>query len=167
MLSCSCFCYFVYNLFNTNPLLLIILSTGKYIDIEPHYLSMTSSYVFAASKENFYIWHFKTPKAHSSIEVPGRLYIFAIIFFFLSFFSQRVVRFYFQIFWFFFVCSKIWLCSFLTYKMSLMMLTLWKLFLELTVHKKEKQFYSRIGEGRPPRTPVPYWRHTHWCQWCL
>uniref|UniRef100_A0A0P4W8W7 WD repeat-containing protein 35 n=1 Tax=Scylla olivacea TaxID=85551 RepID=A0A0P4W8W7_SCYOL len=42
---------------------------SKYIDIEPHYLTMTSSYVFAASKENFYLWHFKTPKAHSSIEL--------------------------------------------------------------------------------------------------
>ncbi|MPC30130.1 WD repeat-containing protein 35 [Portunus trituberculatus] len=42
---------------------------SKYIDIEPHYLTMTSSYVFAASKENFYLWHFKTPKAHSSTEL--------------------------------------------------------------------------------------------------
>ncbi|XP_076068879.1 intraflagellar transport protein Oseg4 [Oratosquilla oratoria] len=44
---------------------------SKYIDIEPHYLTMTSNYVFAASKENFYLWHFKTPKAYSSIELAS------------------------------------------------------------------------------------------------
>lgn len=49
--------------------------TGKYIDIEPHYLAMTSSYVFAASKENFYLWHFKTPKAHSSIELISNRFL--------------------------------------------------------------------------------------------
>ena len=44
---------------------------GKYIDIEPQYLTMTGGYVIAASKENFYLWHYKTPKSHTSIELPG------------------------------------------------------------------------------------------------
>ena len=47
---------------------------SKYIDIEPHFLTMTAGYVIAASKENFYIWHYKTPKSHSSIEISGNLY---------------------------------------------------------------------------------------------
>ncbi|MCL4131009.1 UNVERIFIED_CONTAM: hypothetical protein GTU68_000378, partial [Idotea baltica] len=44
---------------------------SKYIDIEPHFLTMTSAYVIAASKENFCFWNFKTPKSHSSIELPS------------------------------------------------------------------------------------------------
>ena len=46
--------------------------SGKYIDIEPLHVAMTDNHVFAASKDNFYLWHFKAPKAHSSIEMSSR-----------------------------------------------------------------------------------------------
>ncbi|KAJ8923826.1 hypothetical protein NQ315_010408 [Exocentrus adspersus] len=36
---------------------------GKYIDIEPLVVTMNSYQVFAASKNNFLVWHYKTPKS--------------------------------------------------------------------------------------------------------
>ncbi|CAG9828348.1 unnamed protein product [Diabrotica balteata] len=40
---------------------------GKYINIEPIGVTMNSYQVFAASKNNFIVWHYKTPKAVSSM----------------------------------------------------------------------------------------------------
>ncbi|KAJ8938111.1 hypothetical protein NQ318_005910 [Aromia moschata] len=37
---------------------------GKYINIEPIGVAMNSYQVFAASKNNFVVWHYKTPKVH-------------------------------------------------------------------------------------------------------
>ncbi|XP_030756020.1 WD repeat-containing protein 35 isoform X2 [Sitophilus oryzae] len=36
---------------------------GKYINIEPVALAMNSYQIFAASKSNFIVWHYKTPKS--------------------------------------------------------------------------------------------------------
>uniref|UniRef100_A0A6A7G3L3 WD repeat-containing protein 35 n=4 Tax=Hirondellea gigas TaxID=1518452 RepID=A0A6A7G3L3_9CRUS len=44
---------------------------SKYIDLEPLHVTMTNNHVLAASKDNLYLWHFKAPKAHSSIETSA------------------------------------------------------------------------------------------------
>ncbi|KAA0197686.1 hypothetical protein HAZT_HAZT001209 [Hyalella azteca] len=44
---------------------------SKYIDIEPLHVAMTANYVFAASKDNFYMWQFKAPQSHSSVAMAG------------------------------------------------------------------------------------------------
>lgn len=36
---------------------------GKYIDIEPIVVTLNSYQVIAASKNNFIVWHYKTPKS--------------------------------------------------------------------------------------------------------
>lgn len=45
--------------------------TAKYIDVEPVWITMNSTHVFAASKENFFVWHFRTPKSRSTLEMAG------------------------------------------------------------------------------------------------
>ncbi|CAG0916326.1 unnamed protein product [Notodromas monacha] len=42
---------------------------SKYIDIEPIAVTMTMNLVIAASREQFFVWQYRTPKAKSSIEV--------------------------------------------------------------------------------------------------
>ncbi|XP_063218863.1 WD repeat-containing protein 35 isoform X3 [Bacillus rossius redtenbacheri] len=44
---------------------------SKYMNIEPLWIAMNTSYVFAASHDNFLLWHYKTPKARSSIHIPS------------------------------------------------------------------------------------------------
>ncbi|BES89666.1 WD repeat-containing protein 35-like [Nesidiocoris tenuis] len=41
------------------------------MDIEPLYVAINSSHVFAASKDNFLIWHFTTPKTQSTLGLSG------------------------------------------------------------------------------------------------
>ena len=36
---------------------------SKYINIEPTFVTMTSTHVFAASKEVCFVWHFRTAKS--------------------------------------------------------------------------------------------------------
>jgi hypothetical protein len=45
---------------------------AKYIDVEPIWITINSTHVFAASKENFFVWHFRTPKSRSTIEMAGK-----------------------------------------------------------------------------------------------
>lgn len=44
----------------------------KYIGIEPMWLAMNSTFVFAASRDNFLLWHFKAPKLHSQHSAGAR-----------------------------------------------------------------------------------------------
>ncbi|KAF4527968.1 hypothetical protein B566_EDAN014960 [Ephemera danica] len=43
----------------------------KYIDVEPVWITMNSTHVIAASKEYFFVWHFRTPKSRSTLEIAG------------------------------------------------------------------------------------------------
>ncbi|XP_069691691.1 WD repeat-containing protein 35 isoform X2 [Periplaneta americana] len=43
----------------------------KYMDIEPLWIAMNSSHVFAASRDNFLLWHYRTPKARSTLIMTG------------------------------------------------------------------------------------------------
>ncbi|XP_066155495.1 WD repeat-containing protein 35 [Euwallacea fornicatus] len=47
---------------------------GKYINIEPLAVAMNSYQVFAASKNNFVVWHYKTPKSISVGAARSRMY---------------------------------------------------------------------------------------------
>ncbi|XP_017782759.1 PREDICTED: WD repeat-containing protein 35 [Nicrophorus vespilloides] len=49
---------------------------GKYIDIEPQFVAINSTHVFAASKNNFLVWQYKTPKSYSLLthRMKCRLY---------------------------------------------------------------------------------------------
>jgi WD repeat-containing protein 35 len=42
---------------------------SKYVDIEPIAVTMTTSLVIAASREQFFAWQYRTPKAKSSLEI--------------------------------------------------------------------------------------------------
>ena len=54
---------------NLNPYGLILCNSigtpvdSKYINIEPLFVTMTSSHVIAASKESLFVWHFRTAKS--------------------------------------------------------------------------------------------------------
>ncbi|KAF6214977.1 hypothetical protein GE061_009725 [Apolygus lucorum] len=41
------------------------------MDIEPLFVAINSSHVFAASRDNFLIWHFMTPKTQSTLGISG------------------------------------------------------------------------------------------------
>ncbi|XP_014248010.1 WD repeat-containing protein 35 isoform X2 [Cimex lectularius] len=43
----------------------------KYTDVEPLFIALNSTHVFAASKDHFLIWHFMTPKSHSTLGIAG------------------------------------------------------------------------------------------------
>ncbi|XP_067008662.1 WD repeat-containing protein 35 [Anabrus simplex] len=43
----------------------------KYTEIEPLWITMNSSHVFAASRDNFLLWHYRTPKSRSSLAIGG------------------------------------------------------------------------------------------------
>lgn len=43
----------------------------KYMDIEPLWIAMNSSHVFAASRDNFLLWHYRTPKSRSTLSMAG------------------------------------------------------------------------------------------------
>lgn len=43
---------------------------GKYVNIEPLGVAMNAYQVFAASKNNFVVWHYKTPKSVSGMILP-------------------------------------------------------------------------------------------------
>ncbi|KAJ9582947.1 hypothetical protein L9F63_022708, partial [Diploptera punctata] len=43
----------------------------KYMDIEPLWVAMNSSHVFAASRDNFLLWHYRTPKSRSTLNITG------------------------------------------------------------------------------------------------
>lgn len=45
--------------------------TAKYMDIEPLWIAMNSSHVFAASRDNFLLWHYRTPKSRSTFSMAG------------------------------------------------------------------------------------------------
>ena len=66
---------------------IIYFFTGDYIDIEPLHISMTATHVFAASKDNFYIWHFKSPKSRSTVEMTSQLKYFVSLCILAQFFS--------------------------------------------------------------------------------
>jgi hypothetical protein len=42
---------------------------SKYIDIEPIAVAMTSTLVIASSREQFYVWQYRTPKSKSSLDI--------------------------------------------------------------------------------------------------
>ncbi|KAG8232917.1 hypothetical protein J437_LFUL011026 [Ladona fulva] len=42
---------------------------SKYINIEPLWITMNSSYVFAACKDRFLLWRYRTPKSRSAMEI--------------------------------------------------------------------------------------------------
>ena len=44
---------------------------SKQIPMEPIFLSMTNNYVFAANRDYFYTWHFRTAKTWSSVEAAS------------------------------------------------------------------------------------------------
>ncbi|XP_075212960.1 intraflagellar transport protein Oseg4 [Lycorma delicatula] len=44
---------------------------SKYMDMEPLWVCINSSHVFAASRDNFLLWHYVTPKSHSTLGVAG------------------------------------------------------------------------------------------------
>ncbi|RZF44312.1 hypothetical protein LSTR_LSTR006862 [Laodelphax striatellus] len=44
---------------------------SKYMDMEPLWVAMNSSHVFAASRDNFLLWHYVTPKSHSTLGIAG------------------------------------------------------------------------------------------------
>ncbi|KAK9510816.1 hypothetical protein O3M35_005521 [Rhynocoris fuscipes] len=43
----------------------------KYMDIEPLWVAINSSHVFAASRDHFLIWHFMTPKSQTTLGIAG------------------------------------------------------------------------------------------------
>ncbi|KAL1124025.1 hypothetical protein AAG570_001795 [Ranatra chinensis] len=43
----------------------------KYMELEPLWVALNSTHVFAASKDHFLIWHFITPKSHSTLGLAG------------------------------------------------------------------------------------------------
>ncbi|XP_014288387.1 WD repeat-containing protein 35 [Halyomorpha halys] len=45
---------------------------SKSIDIEPLWISINTTQIFCASKDHFMIWHFMTPKSHSTLGITGR-----------------------------------------------------------------------------------------------
>lgn len=47
--------------------------TAKYMDMEPQWVAINSSHVFAASRDNFLLWHYITPKTHSTLGNAGSL----------------------------------------------------------------------------------------------
>ncbi|XKL59501.1 hypothetical protein PGB90_000517 [Kerria lacca] len=54
-----------YSLMICNSLTTVI--DCKYMDLKPMWVSMNNTYVFAASQENFIMWHYLTPKSRSSM----------------------------------------------------------------------------------------------------
>ncbi|XP_046679205.1 WD repeat-containing protein 35-like [Homalodisca vitripennis] len=44
---------------------------SKYMDMEPLFVAINSSHVFAASRDNFLLWHYITPKTHSTLGNAG------------------------------------------------------------------------------------------------
>nr|CAH7765933.1 unnamed protein product [Callosobruchus chinensis] len=49
---------------------------AKYLNIEPIAVAMNSYQVFAASKNNFLVWHYKTPKSITGMEVLSMVLIY-------------------------------------------------------------------------------------------
>ncbi|KAK7794863.1 hypothetical protein R5R35_002889 [Gryllus longicercus] len=43
----------------------------KYMDIQPMWIAMNSTHVFAASQDNFLLWHYRTPKSRSTFVLAG------------------------------------------------------------------------------------------------
>lgn len=43
------------------------------MDLEPQWVAINSSHVFAASRDNFLLWHYITPKTHSTLGNAGSL----------------------------------------------------------------------------------------------
>lgn len=41
------------------------------MNIEPLWVALNSSHVFAASKDHFLIWHFMTPKSQTTLGIAG------------------------------------------------------------------------------------------------
>ena len=60
---------------NISPYGLIICNSlgtpvdSKYINTEPLFVTMTSSHVFAASKEVVYVWHYRTAKSWTHLSL--------------------------------------------------------------------------------------------------
>lgn len=44
---------------------------SKYMDMEPLFVAINSTHVFAASRDNFLLWHYITPKTHSTLGLAG------------------------------------------------------------------------------------------------
>ncbi|XP_054288459.1 WD repeat-containing protein 35-like [Macrosteles quadrilineatus] len=44
---------------------------SKYMELEPLFVAINSSHVFAASRDNFLLWHYITPKSHSTLGNAG------------------------------------------------------------------------------------------------
>ncbi|XP_071440698.1 WD repeat-containing protein 35 [Hetaerina americana] len=45
----------------------------KYVNVEPFWISMNNSHVFAASKDRFLLWRYRTPKSRSAMEISTAL----------------------------------------------------------------------------------------------
>ncbi|CAH0562507.1 unnamed protein product [Brassicogethes aeneus] len=81
--GCGDHCVVVTLAENNDSYYLILYNTlgtpvdGKYIDIEPIVVGMNSYQVIAASKNNFVIWHYKTPKSTLS-SAKGKYKMFHI-----------------------------------------------------------------------------------------
>ena len=62
---------------NINPYGLILCNNlgtpvdSKYINIEPAFVAMTSSHVFAASRESCFVWHFRTAKSWTHLTLDA------------------------------------------------------------------------------------------------
>lgn len=44
---------------------------SKYVSLEPRLVAMTSSHVITASNASFILWHYRTPRSQTTIDVTG------------------------------------------------------------------------------------------------
>ena len=44
---------------------------SKYVSLEPRMVAMTSSHVITASDRSFMLWHYRTPRSQTTIDIAG------------------------------------------------------------------------------------------------
>jgi hypothetical protein len=64
--------------YKKNKLLIFVSILAKFIEVEPLNISMNPTHVIAASKSEFFVWNFRTPKSRSSLEF-GNIKIFHVL----------------------------------------------------------------------------------------
>lgn len=53
---------------------------SKYVSLEPRLVAMTSSHVITASDKSFILWHYRTPRSQTTIDVTGILFLSLLVF---------------------------------------------------------------------------------------
>lgn len=48
---------------------------SKYVSLEPRLVAMTSSHVITASDKSFILWHYRTPRSQTTLDIAGTVII--------------------------------------------------------------------------------------------